>query len=74
MTGDCHVRFLESVGVKLPCATYPSDCSFMKLQTQAIDGKSICPFVIMPKEDGLGRPDGSAAGSGWVFPQLKGVR
>jgi len=46
----------------------------MKLQTQAIDGKAICPFVIMPKEDGLGRPDGSAAGSGWVFPQLKGVR
>ena len=23
MTGDCHVRFLESVGVKSPCATYP---------------------------------------------------
>jgi hypothetical protein len=23
MTGDCHVRFLESVGVKLPCATQP---------------------------------------------------
>jgi len=21
MTGDCHVRFLESVGVKLRCAT-----------------------------------------------------
>jgi len=23
MTGDCHVRFLESGGVKSPCATYP---------------------------------------------------
>ena len=24
MTGDCHVRILESVGVKSPCATYPN--------------------------------------------------
>ena len=23
MTGDCHVRILESAGVRLPCATYP---------------------------------------------------
>ena len=27
MTGDCHVRFLESVGVKSPCATYPNQRS-----------------------------------------------
>jgi hypothetical protein len=37
MTGDCHVRFLESVGVRLPCATYPYQ--------YILGSKDICVFL-----------------------------
>lgn len=38
----------------------------MKFQTHVIDWKTIRPFGVMPKNDGLGRLTGSATGSGWV--------
>jgi len=37
MTGDCHVRILESAGVRLPCATYP--------YRYFLGSKDICVFL-----------------------------
>ena len=40
MTGDCHVRFCESVTVKLRCATRPcAESFFHTMKVEAIHGE-----------------------------------
>ena len=75
MTGDCHVRFCESLGVRFPRATHLTEVSFKKFLLEiedvvdvALDSVHLYRFngAIRDSRTAVGRPRPRELGEPWI--------